>query len=194
MFAIDFDGTIADTSTLKSRWILDHLGIQIPSYACDKTTCVSRIGLDQYMRMAVEVYKADHSLTAEPIPGSIQALNILHEHGPIYVITARDQEELLVASEWLSIHNLSESITQVLPMNGTSKIHLAERLNCAVLIDDDIRHLISGPTKSLLRILLKIGIDYQMDTPSSVVVGTSWKQTLESALEYCCDNTSNRTQ
>jgi len=33
MFAIDFDGTIADTNSLKSLWILEHLGALIPRRA-----------------------------------------------------------------------------------------------------------------------------------------------------------------
>ncbi|OGO20315.1 MAG: hypothetical protein A2Z14_18520 [Chloroflexi bacterium RBG_16_48_8] len=188
MFAIDFDGTIADTNTLKSRWILNHLGIQIPPYACDKTTCVSKIGLNQYTRMAVEVYKADHSLKVQPIPGSLQALNALHEHGPIYVVTARDPEELLVVSEWLSLEKLDQYITRLLPTNGVSKISLAESLNCQVLIDDDIRHLVSDSSQHLLRILLKIGHDEEMEMPPNVKLCTSWRLATEKALEFCRDH------
>jgi uncharacterized HAD superfamily protein len=184
MFAIDFDGTIADTNTLKSLWILEHLGIRIPPYACDKTTCVSKIGIDHYMKMANEVYKADCSLKAEPIPGSFTAINALKAYGPIYVITARDKEELLVASEWLSIHKLSKNIAQLLLANGTSKINLAESLNCKVLIDDDIRHLVSDSSQLVSRILLKVGLDEDMKTPPNVTLCTTWRVAKEKALEF----------
>lgn len=188
MFAIDFDGTIADTNTLKSLWLLDHLGIQIPSYECDKTTCVSKIGMDQYTIMTTEVYKADYSINAEPIPGSSKAINTLRKYGLIYLITARDPEELPVVSEWLSLQKLSQNIAQLLPTNGISKISLAESLNCKVLIDDDIRHLISVSSQPLSKILLKVGLDEGIEMPPSVLLCTTWRAATEKALAFCRDH------
>ena len=53
MFSVDFDGVIANTNNVKSKWIRSHLDIDVPPTYCDRTSCVSRIGLSEYERMWV---------------------------------------------------------------------------------------------------------------------------------------------
>ena len=48
---IDFDGTIADTNTAKSYWIKKNIGLSIPPYQCDKTTCLQYIKKEDYKIM-----------------------------------------------------------------------------------------------------------------------------------------------
>ena len=99
MFALDYDGTIADTNAVKSQWIRDHLGKKIEPYNCDRTWCVPLIGEDNYNRMSNVVYDRRHSLSAFPVPGAPNALKIISGHGPVYVITARDSTNAPFAEE-----------------------------------------------------------------------------------------------
>ena len=184
MFAIDFDGTIADTNTLKSHRIQEHLGVQIPPHECDKTTCVSKIGIDQYTRISAEVYKDEISLKAFPVPGSLQAISFLRKHGQIYVITARDQEEVPVVSEWLYTHKLDQHIRQIITSGGSSKIQIAKSLNCKVLIDDDIHHLKPDVHHPLLPILLKVGLGEKIDIPPRVTLCTTWRDAMDKAMDF----------
>ena len=46
MFAIDFDGTVADMGAAKAAWIAREAGERLHPWECDRTSCIARIGED----------------------------------------------------------------------------------------------------------------------------------------------------
>lgn len=75
--ALDYDGVIADTNSVKSRWIRRHLRWDVPPWETDRTYCARHIGIGTYLRMAPEAYGWRASLAARAVPGARRALRAL---------------------------------------------------------------------------------------------------------------------
>jgi hypothetical protein len=182
MFALDYDGTIADTNTIKARWIRENLGIGVPPYNCDHTWCAPIIGEDAYKRMSPVVYNRENSLAAEPVAGAVEALKRLAEHGPVLVVTARDSSNAPFAAEWLNNRGLMRYIERVVPWTGEPKIVTARSLGCRALVDDDIRHLLTEPAVDLKLLLLKPGYTGDAVAEQGVILCTSWEKATDEAI------------
>ncbi len=182
MFALDYDGTIADTNAIKARWIRDNLGIEVAPYKCDHTWCAPIIGEEKYQRMSKVVYNLENSLAAEPVDGAPGALKLLAEHGPVYIVTARDMSNAPFAAEWLNERGLMRYIKRIVPWTGEPKISTAKALSCHALVDDDIRHLLSEPAGNLKLLLLKPGYMGIITGEKDNTLCTSWEKAVAEAV------------
>jgi len=181
MFALDYDGTIADTNSIKVEWIRKNLRRDVPKYNCDRTSCVPLIGLEEYDRMSKEVYARDPTLAAKPVPGAPQALETLAAHGSVYILTAR-RSTLSFAQEWLEKNSLASHIREIISVTDRPKIIVAGNLGCKVLIDDDKRHLLAVPNAHLLLIHLRIGFDQMIETEENIRMCTTWHDAVWQAI------------
>jgi len=183
MFALDYDGTIADTNAIKARWIRDNLGIKVAPYNCDHTWCAPIIGEEEYKRMSAVVYNRENSLAAEPVDGALSALKRLAEHGPVFVVTARDGSNAPFAVEWLNDRGLMRYIERIVPWNGGPKIATARAIGCRALVDDDIRHLLKEPAGNLKLLLLKPGYAGDYTGDQGIILCTSWEKAIDEAIQ-----------
>ena len=85
---IDYDGTIVDTGVIKSQWIKSNLGIEVPYYQTDRSTCIKFIGEENYRSMK-EVYERDLTLKALPVRNSLDSIKNLSENHELYLVTKR---------------------------------------------------------------------------------------------------------
>ena len=183
MFALDYDGTIADTNALKTQWIQKHLGLDVAPYNCDRTWCVPLIGEDSYNAMALDVYSKENGLKAGVVPGANEALKTFAGHGRVYVVTARDSTNAPFAEEWLRTNGLMRYIEKIVPRTGKAKADVARSLGCRVLVDDDIRHLMDMPRDSILPLLLKPGFDGEFERSGGIVLCRSWGEVVSEGLQ-----------
>lgn len=183
MFAIDYDGTIADTNAAKVEWIKMHLGIDVPRYYADRTSCVPIIGEEQYNKMSKEVYERESTLGTKPVPGATKAIKRLAEYGPVYVISARSRNQMMFAREWLKRCKLDLHVNDIVLQGNKDKITLAKALDCKVLIDDDERHLKGVPDANILLILLKTGMVQTKELGDRIRVCTSWENATLNAIQ-----------
>ena len=183
MFALDYDGVIADTNTQKSEWILRHCGIHVPSYKCDRSSCVPLIGEDAYQEMGQEVYGEYLSLRARPVPGLKESLESLKGYGPLHIISARNGKQLQSAHLWLEQQSLRSYFEGIYVLGNINKVSRAVSLGCQILIDDDPRHLTVETEKKVIRILLKIGADDSPVASTEFLFCRSWKEAVRKAIE-----------
>lgn len=185
IIGIDYDGTIADTSGVKAHWIREHLGVEVPPWKTDRTSCVPIIGLENYERMSEFVYGRKGSLKAREVPGAIDAIKELARHSQIFVITARLSHQVLWCKEWLRKKGLDSFIHAYFSAAGNSidgseltKPQLCDDYGIGVLIDDDERHLMGTELPNLKRILLKSGYSEPIDVPEGIELALSWHEVL----------------
>ena len=183
MFALDYDGTIADTNALKKQWIHKHLGMDVAPYNCDRTWCVPLIGEDSYNAMALDVYSKEAGLKSEVVPGADEAIKTFAEHGRVYVVTARDSTNAPFAGEWLRKNGLMRYIENIVTRTGEPKADVARSLGCRILVDDDIRHLMNVPRDSILPLLLKPGFDGEFERSGGIVLCRSWGEVVSEGLQ-----------
>lgn len=139
--AVDYDGVIADTNSIKAEWIKANLGLNIPTWRCDDTSLVPGI-MDQrqHQKMARVVYGKSSSLMAQPVSGAIDGLHTLSRIAALYIVTARPPSRLQWAREWIKSHGLGRVISGIVstqyPSKRTKK-DICIKNGFHLLIDDD---------------------------------------------------------
>jgi len=182
MFAIDYDGTIAGTNFVKSRWIRENLGFNVPPHLCDHTDCAPLIGGEEvYARLAAYAYSAEGSRLAPPVPGALEALRSIALAGPIIIMSHRAAEQVPHAREWLAARGVLGFVKDIVSSAGQRKVDFARRLGCRVLIDDDGRHL-AGDAPDMVRIHLRYGAEGAAAQADGVWVCMTWDEAVARAL------------
>jgi len=154
--ALDFDGTVADTNFVKSEWIKNNLGLNIPPYQCDRTSCVPIIGIENYNKMGQDVYSKSHTPNIPIVSGCVEGIAKLKSIGQLFIITARTGERLLAALEWLSRYQGTKGLSVIgVDTNLYSKLVKCRENDASVLIDDDERHLHNSQKFGIYGILFK---------------------------------------
>ena len=183
MFAIDFDGVIANMCALKSSWIYKRIGKTIPVYNCDRTRCVPIIGEKLYNDMSEEVYGSELSLEAKPILDVQESLATLSELGLLYLLSARKEINMKYVHRWLLNKDLDHYFEQIICTYNKSKISIAENLECKVLIDDDQRHLLSNSKTDILLILFKMNLKNDPTYNENYKICTTWPDIVSKSIE-----------
>lgn len=184
MFALDYDGVIADTNALKSAWLRDKRGLDLPRWQCDFTSSVPIIGRETYDRMAVDVFGEEGTAQAPPVPGVEAALAALAGRGPVYIITARDERKAAFSRQWLDDHRLARHITDIIAQDDRPdrpKVGIAEELGCHTLVEDDERHLLPGAIAGLIH--LRVGMESPMHLCDGHCVCSTWEDAVAAATK-----------
>jgi len=179
VIAIDFDGTIGDANKLKSAWIQENLGLELPSWQCCYTECEPIVGAEVHKPMGDSVYGREGTLRAEEVSGALDALRLLSEKATLHVVTARPEFRVPFAQEWLELNSALDCIEAFHSSVGTTKAAICAEINASVLIDDDVRHLTESENPDLIRILLQDGRTDRPDHGPKVVFCNSWEKILE---------------
>ncbi len=181
---IDFDGVIADTNALKSRWIRRHLRRRIPPWQADRTSLVRLIGRRNYDRISPHVYNPQTTLSLPAVPGVRAALRALAPRFRLFVITARKGSILRGCRDWMRKNGLDGLVARYLSgghaVGATvRKTELCARHGIRVLIDDDERHFRAGGDPSVIGALFKGGCDGKVRVPRGALLFRGWPDLLE---------------
>jgi hypothetical protein len=171
---LDFDGTIADTNSIKSEWISLELGRYVPPYLCDRTSLVPIIGEDNYKSMCQQVYSEQSTSRLAPVAGLEAELRKMSLYSDIFLITARGNK-MEIVRVWLERQGLLGWIQiRDQPTNHLSKLDVCHALDIDLLVDDDSRHMPPPLEKLTHGILFKPGapISYRVENFS---ICRSWK-------------------
>ena len=180
MFALDYDGVIADTNQLISEWLRGNMGLDRPRYRCDWSQLCPVIGEERYREMGRVIYWDEYTAKADILPGAEAALEALSAAGPLYLITARNEELTTFSRAWLDKRDLTRHFADILSMGDRLKVDIAKDLGCKVLVDDDQRHLIPGVIEHLVLFRPSMGEPvHQLD---GCTVCSTWEDALEAML------------
>jgi hypothetical protein len=183
IIAIDFDGTIGDANEQKARWIKANLGLSLPSWQCSYTECVPVVGAEVHKPMGLSVYGREGTLRANEVTGALDGLRSLSKENTLHIITARPEERIPSAREWLKRKRVLTCIKEVHSSEGTSKAAICSDIGASVLIDDDVRHLRDGEAEGLSRILLQDGRTDRPDYGPGITFCSSWREILDRIRE-----------
>lgn len=173
--AIDYDGTIADTNEVKASWIKQHLGIEVPSWKCDRTSCIPIIGVANYELMGEFVYGEEATAKTKPVSGAIQAMGTLSDLASLFVVTNRRTSNITFAQKWLKAQSIATLVQAVMSSAQRSKARICADLGISLLLDDDIRHLVAAENTELEVVLFKPGSDEDC-LPGGVKRVRTWQE------------------
>jgi len=178
--ALDYDGVISDTNSLKSDWIKKNLRINIPPWKCSYSSLVPEI-MDEkkYNEMVKVIYCKEILLNTQPVHGAIEGLHALSEIGAVYIVTARPRKRLSWTIEWLKRYNIYTVIKDIFstefPAKRTKKdICFDNRIH--VLIDDESMWINDFSDLEIPFILFKSGApkSEQKNSTSRLNHGIEW--------------------
>ncbi len=167
---VDYAGILADTNLIKARWIREDLGRDMPAWQCDRTSCVPVIGAEPYEAIANVVYEKEWSMQASPVAGALDAVNALSMCGKLYVVSARLAHRIAFARKWLGQRGVARLVSGFLSFAGSDKKALCTQYGLQALIDDDVHHLEGLPPERIMPILLKPGLQDELDVPAGVAL------------------------
>jgi hypothetical protein len=191
IIALDYDGVIADTNQIKSDWIAENLGLDVPPWLCDRTECVPIIGLENYNRMSPIVYGREASLRAQPVPGALEAVRALQRTYRLIIVTARTTEQIQWTREWLRQQRVEDAFGDILSSSGgIAKAEIVRQIGAIALIEDDVRHLLKWPEIRFVRIHLSPHVQGNASEPG-IAAASDWPMAL-SLLQGMNQHTSGR--
>lgn len=121
LFAIDIDGTIATNGNWYCRWMNKHARLAIPEERLDAMAYGFQfwedpavLTLSEDERKRLRKFSFDHHkdrrrhIHAVPIPGAMEAMQTLLQHGKILYVTCRKWHCRGLSSAWLKKHGFPE--------------------------------------------------------------------------------------
>lgn len=154
---LDFDGTVADTNTLKTQWINDNLGIHVEPHLCDLTNCLPIIGREAYRTMGDYVFGSKGTAAVAPIPGALEVIRRLRETREVVIVTARTGERMEIAADWLSAYEETRGMRVIgVKTSEVSKVQKCLEEGIGVLVEDDERHLHDAREQGVDAVLFRL--------------------------------------
>ena len=130
---IDFDGTIADTTATKIRYALEVFGESITPVETFGLAGRGRLGDQRYVEM-VQAAHQGWTHQAPPMPGALEAMRRLAVAHDLYVVTARNEDEVGPARQWL--REFAVPAVEIVHTAGASKVDACRDLDVALMLDD----------------------------------------------------------
>lgn len=170
---IDFDGTIADTTDTKMRYARDVLGEIVTPLETWSPDGPARLGIERFREMARAAHR-EHTLMTRPLAGSLEAVARLATQHDLYVVTARDDEEIEWATRWLSERSLP--FRDVVYTRRASKLEACRGLRLDVLIDDMPRVLEDVATAGIGAVLIETPYNLALPRHPLVEAVSHWDE------------------
>lgn len=172
--AIDFDGVVADTNSVKARWIKEHLGLEVEALRCNRTQCVPMIGEEAYEKLSLAVYGRGLTLKTPEVPGMAAAVEELSRRWRLAILTARGSASIAAATEWLELHGVHGYFEDIMSCEVRAKVDAAHEIRARSLVDDDLRHLLVPRHSEIQRLLFRSPTDDLMPSSVRITPVNSW--------------------
>lgn len=131
---LDFDGTIMDIALAKQRYVRDTWGIGLSIADTGRAGALPVLGEERYLEMVVATHRTEAMLDTPPIPGALEVAARLHAAHEVVIVTARLDEEIELAREWLGRRGLGD--LPVVHTGWETKRAAWERHRTEVHLDD----------------------------------------------------------
>lgn len=172
----DFDGVIADTTTLKQRLAKELYGVSIPEDKCKEYMVLKEnyLNKEQYRAlMALVCGDPEIGIQASEIPGSIATIRVLQQRGDqIKIVTSRSGAEVDVIHAWLAERGLSLECESV--GYGNDKVAAVEGFD--VYVDDDLPKLLPLIGRIPVLILFSQPHNKLVTVPDAITRVYSWDE------------------
>ena len=94
-----------------------------------------------YHQMSQDIFTREVLMNTEPIKDSIKTIKNLSKLYDIYIITARTEQLISFAKQWLKENDIEKDITEIISSSYREKQEICKEKHISYLYDDDIKHL-----------------------------------------------------
>lgn len=131
---LDFDGTLMDIALAKQRYIKATWDIDLSIADTARPGALPVLGEERYLQMVVATHRTESMLDTSPVPGALDVTRRLLASHDVVIVTARLDEEVELAREWLRRHDLGG--IEVVHTAWETKRGAWQRLRTEVHLDD----------------------------------------------------------
>jgi uncharacterized HAD superfamily protein len=184
-YGVDFDGTICDTASVKTLYLLENHDITVENWQANRTCLNVEYGLGnvEYDRMVECVCTRDSTLSAKPYPKAAESIERLAKQGSVYVVTGRRGNMLSAAVEWMEANCMDEHVQGYFSskLTNTPKLEICERMRLTHLIEDDEGHF-RQMTAPVAGVIIRHGYTTQLPPNNGLRYARNWDDALEHLL------------
>jgi uncharacterized HAD superfamily protein len=181
--AFDFDGTIADTNAVKSAWIKEHLGLDVPEWKCERVNCVPIIGSQNYEKLAKFAYGEEGTRLAEPVFGAIDGIKTISTRAILFILTKRRVENKPFVKDWLARHGITHCFEDILLSTNRNKIQVCNDRGISLLLDNDPKNL-EGIKKRKMSVLLFRPSTEDINISDHIIRVNNWQEVVAHAMRF----------
>ncbi|MBG92530.1 MAG: hypothetical protein CL792_00905 [Chloroflexi bacterium] len=178
---LDFDGTIADVAWLKQRYILDRWDVQVDIAETGRRVALPILGDKRYEEMLLAVHQTELVLEMPPVNQAIEVIERFLTAYDVTVVTARLDEELGLAQDWLKLHGIGD--IPIVHTKQQSKAPIWIDLNIKFHLDDTPEVLEDAP-ESMVPVLLNRPYNIDIANSFSVENVDNWIEFEEFVRNY----------
>ena len=94
-----------------------------------------------YKEMSKNIFTKKVLEKTKPIEGAVETIKELSKKYEIYIVTARTEELVQHAKEWLEKYKIDKDIKEIISSSFEEKQDICKRRDIFFLCDDDVKHL-----------------------------------------------------
>ncbi len=131
-----------------------------------------------YHQMSKDIFTKEVLMNTKPIKDAIDTIKNLSKLYDIYIITARTEQLISFAKQWLKDNDIEKDITEIISSSYKEKQEICREKHISYLYDDDIKHLKNNKIQN--RILFNTEKE---DIELEIQQVSSWKEIGEELLK-----------
>jgi uncharacterized HAD superfamily protein len=131
--ALDFDGTISDLIGGYVLYAREHFGVDVP-YERAIGQRPPYLGEERHGEMVRAVLGSEFALSLDPLPGARQAIERLRGEHELFVVTARNDDEVPWAHRWMERHGIE--VEDFVHTSRGPKLEACTALGATLILDD----------------------------------------------------------
>jgi uncharacterized HAD superfamily protein len=175
--ALDFDGVIHDITAVKQRYARLVHGLELDRADVWRPRVLDHLTEDEHRALVAASHTTPLGDHTEAMSGALEGIAGLAAEHDLYVITARTDEEVPFAREWL--RGLGIPLRQIRHTRRQSKLEYCEALGVHLLFDD-LPYVLRGLEGSAVRpVLLQTPYNSGEAIPAEVSVVPDWPSFVE---------------
>lgn len=168
---IDFDGVIADSSSLKKKYVFDNFGLDVKTSELAKKNLMAKIGEKEYYKMISEIYGTDIFYKARILPNAKKVINSLNKDS-VFIVTSREDNEAYFAKNFLDLNKIKYDF--FINTSNKDKNEVCISNNIELLVEDNENILLKIDKDKVRRVLFDTPYNRNVVLPEDVIRLRGW--------------------
>ncbi len=167
--ALDFDGVIHDITAVKQRYAQAAHGLDLGRADVWRPLVLNHLSEAEHQDLVTAAHTTPLADASEAVHGALEGIEQLARSHDLYVITARNDDEIPFARDWL--RRLGVPLRQIRHTRRSSKLDYCLALDITLLLDDlpyVLRGLEGSPVHPVL-LQTPYNSDEALPAPASAV-------------------------
>ena len=175
--ALDFDGVIHDITAVKRRHAREFHGLDLGPADVWRPSVLDHLNEEQHQELVRIAHTTALQGPEHALLGALEGITELAREHDLYVVTARNDDEVVFARDWLRAQGVP--LRQIRHTRRQSKLDYCLALGVSVLLDDLPYVLRDIAGTSVQPVLLETAYNRTQELPGGVETVADWPAFIE---------------